>query len=150
VDGENNIWVTDQSVIKKFGPDGSSQGKFQFLDLNPKLFNQIKSAGSGASEVIYSTSLSPDALISFYPNGTLINTIYMQGDPDAATGAPSGFCFESDSGNIYVENSDSEGRVTERIQVYSPDGKYLDGFGGTGCGDYLCQTFNGLEFVPQK
>jgi hypothetical protein len=57
------------------------------------------------------------------------------------------------SRSIYSLQANSFELGTQHVQVYDlGTGAYLRGFGGSACGtvapDFLCQTFNGLTFVP--
>eukprot|EP01009_Symbiontida_sp_KSa7_P008971 NODE_6970_length_271_cov_334.243243_g6358_i0.p2 GENE.NODE_6970_length_271_cov_334.243243_g6358_i0~~NODE_6970_length_271_cov_334.243243_g6358_i0.p2 ORF type:complete len:79 (-),score=29.14 NODE_6970_length_271_cov_334.243243_g6358_i0:33-242(-) len=61
--------------------------------------------------------------------------------------APQAVAFDA-QGMVYVDDTDASSVGVEHIQVYHPGGKFLRQFGGKKCGPILCQTFNGLEFVP--
>ena len=80
--------------------------------------------------------------------------IAMQNTSSTSSGGCGHSVPQLSSGNLYVSNSDSDLVNTQHIQVYNPiSTTYLFGFGGNGCGDsgsnYLCQTFNGIGFVPR-
>jgi len=155
---ENGIfWFTDNSqnvVVKKIGSDGKVLGMYSYPQLNAKILNRVKSIGGGTSQNIWVTSISPDTIFLLDSDGNMVSRISMQGDASAPSGTPSGLAIDSSTGNVFVENSDSymAGLLTQRVQVYKKDGTYLYGFGGTGCGasddNYLCQTFDGVEFIP--
>jgi len=149
---ENGIfWFTDTGAVKKIGSDGKLLGNYTYSLFPGGLLNRVKSFGAGAGQNLWITCCNPDLILNIDSNGNFISSISMQGDVSAQSATPSGFAFDS-TGNLFVENSDSYDRKTERVQVYRKDGTYLNGFGGNDCGasgvNYLCQTFDGVEFIP--
>ncbi len=104
--------------------------------------------------MVFVSVLAPDAIIVFPLNSNVVKqTIWMQGKTGQSgidsSSAPNSFLFAPPS-SMWVVNSGNNG--TNAVQHFV-NGVYVDGFGGTQCGqapgsDYLCGPFNGFKFTP--
>lgn len=98
---------------------------------------------------LYLSILLPDYIAKIdIKTGALVQKYPMQHSSPENSGGVNNFLFLENL--MYVTNSDSDSIGTQSIQVYDLNtGKYMTGFGGNVCGDYLCQVFNGFVQIPK-
>ncbi|KAH3765609.1 hypothetical protein Pelo_2525 [Pelomyxa schiedti] len=147
VDDFGSIWVVDSGYVKKFSADGEFMNEYQYPIADAYILSGIMAEnGLIFVGVDCEENVHPDNVLVIDYEGNLLLDIPLEGN---GGGCPAGMALEPETGLLYVENSDSEIIGTQHIQVYNyTSGTFVRDFGGAGCGVPLCQTFNGIAFVP--
>ena len=151
VDEEGSIWISDFYNIKKFGKTGNLISVFNPINTSETSYSGIDFLNGNM--YVGACTQSKNVVIVLNANGEITKQINLQGNNSKGCGNPCGSSYSNNM--VFVLMSDSEDISSQHIQVYnSSSGVYSYGFGGNQCNDvppnYLCQPFNGIEFIPQN
>jgi len=179
VESTGALWVADMFTLRKLNSHGQQQVSipspqsdlyFQSVTLGPCGTADPQAAPdlTGGEEgcvwvsVVNGGATPPDYMMALstvapYHLTRTVNLQVNHTGRDEQTSAPAAIIITpegSSNRSIYSLNPNSFELGTEHIQVYSLEtGAYERGIGGSACGasgvDFLCQSFNGILFVPK-
>jgi len=150
VDKSDDVWIVTPFTILKYDSNGNflKNWKPQYCSSGTQILASVRYHEDMVYIGVICDKGPHDYVVAIDMNGNVVNTIQLQGKTGGGT--PAALLFDSKE-NLFVCDSDAENIGAQHIQVYNK-GILVNQFGGNQCSEappnYLCQPFNGLEFVP--
>ncbi len=129
LDSDGNLYVSGNSRIKKYAPDGTYISKIEpsgneDFNLDWRFFIAIDNSGN-----IYASNPDSHNIVKFDSDGNYVTKWGSFGQDDDQFHSPQGIACDS-AGNVYVSDNSNH-----RISKFSSDGTFITSWGTQGGGD---------------